>query len=347
MARNRKPAAGGPAEKKEVVITVDRRLLYVVGLIAAFGIALAAGMAVTKRGPGQGAQVPEAAATVDQAGAGQQVGAEPVIQVDEAAARATAAAAMGADPEKVVVVDPNIMKPASPEEVPGSGSQDEILVPSDQDAARARITPVSPLQEELLKTPDVTVIEYPDDPTAQAEQALRYKDNEVLSNLEDPNVSDPQYSPLRLETISKPQRGPRLAISDLNLRNTYNFGKIAPDARVSHAFIAKNVGDEDLMISRIYTGCGCTATTVGDEVIPPDGFLKEVITLKPGESIEFVVEFDAAAEGRVGAMSKYVQIFTNDPTKAVFDDDEPLSHETRFRLVVEPSYDVPSGGSEG
>jgi len=342
MAKDNKAAYGGPDEEREVVISLDKRLLYGVGLLVAFAIAVGGGyMATNRSAPADTAAVAPASATEAPVSGG-----DPVLpEFDEEVVRATAAAAMGVeDASKIQVVDPDAVRQVTAE--PGSDYAFSN-VPEDQEAAKLRITPGSDLERDLLERPDTTVIEYPDDPAAQAEREAAYKPADVLANLEDPNVMDPQYSPIRLETISKPQQGPVLAISDLNLRNTYDFGKVAPDAKVSHTFIAKNVGDEDLKISRLYTGCGCTATTIGDLIVPPDGFLASVITLAPGETVDFTVEFDAAAEGRVGAMSKYVQIFTNDPNKVMFDETEPLSHETRFRLVVEPTYELPSGGTDG
>jgi hypothetical protein len=131
--------------------------------------------------------------------------------------------------------------------------------------------------------------------------------------------------------------GPRLAIADLNENNTYNFGTVPIDEPASHDFTAENVGDEPLRISRIYSACGCTAMSVGDYIIDPSGFIVEgPMVLQPGEAFEFRVEFDPRAEGVRGSQAKYVQIFSNDPTWAVFDQTDPDSHETRFRIVVDP-----------
>jgi hypothetical protein len=343
MARNRKSAYGGPAEEKEIVISLDKRVLYVLGLLVAFAVAVGGGYMATRQSPETAAQLP----AQQEEAAVPQAPLEPDIpQIDEDIVRATAAAAMGiTDTSKVTIVDSDAVRfvetPVA--NAPGSGAS----FPDDQAAAKARVTPRSDLERDLLENPDTTIFEYDMDPTAVAARELAYKPGDVLANLEDPNVMNPDYTAVRLETITRPQSGPVLAISDLTLRNTYDYGKIAPDARVSHVFTAKNVGDEDLKIGRVYTGCGCTATTIGDVIIPPDGFLVEVITLAPGVTVEFSVEFDAGAEARVGAMSKYVQIFTNDPTKSMFDEEDPLSHETRFRLVVEPTYELPSGGSDG
>jgi hypothetical protein len=160
---------------------------------------------------------------------------------------------------------------------------------------------------------------------------------DVLWNFEDPNVTDPDYSPLRLEEVEETFSGPRIAISDLNHVNSYNFGVVPMDQPVAHAFEAQNVGDEDLKIGRVYSACGCTATHIGSYIIDAAGWIKpDPIVLAPGESIEFSIEFDPRAEGAAGTQAKYVQVFSNDPTRAVFDPTDPLSHEVRFRLVVSP-----------
>jgi len=311
MNRSQKSAADKPGDR-EIVVSVDRRLLYVLGLVAAFVIAVGAGMFVTSRRAATQGSVPAVAPAGDVAA---DAGALPDLRIDEASARATAEAlGLGT----VNIVDNSVERvvttpdPAVAADDPGAGFG-------------GTVTPES-------------VFDIPQDPTSQAMIAERYKTGEVLSNLNDPNVMNTDYAPLRLETVSKPLDGPRLAISDLSLTNTYNFGVLAMDEKRAHAFTAKNVGTEDLIISRVYTGCGCTATTIGEQVIPPDGVLPAPLTLGPNESIDFSVEYDAARENRAGAVAKYIQIFTNDPTNLRFDDNDPLTHETRFRIVVEPQW---------
>jgi hypothetical protein len=158
---------------------------------------------------------------------------------------------------------------------------------------------------------------------------------EVLAEYPDPNLSE-DLVPLRPEKIQEPQSGPRIAISDLNDFYTYNFGVIPMEEVAEHDFEAWNVGDEDLIISRIYAACGCTATVFGGDRIKADGFLPSPVTLKPGESRPFTIQFDPRAEGKDVTQSKYIQIYSNDRTRFLYDDNEPLSHEIRFRLVMKP-----------
>jgi hypothetical protein len=299
--------------KREMVVTIDRRLFYALGLVVAFGIAVGGGFLVARRSALPG----DVAATVP--GPGGSVEADATAAV--VAAQQTAAAAFGGNPDTVNVV-PNPIPP-------------EITTPD----PNATPDPLSTLDPTLGGAGGkVATFEIPQDATTQAELAARYKTGEVLANVEDPNVMNPDYAPLRAETVSKPIKGPRLAITDLNLRNTYDFGTIAMDQSVKHTFKARNVGTENLVISQVYTGCGCTTMSVAGKAVSGDGKLDPLITLRPGAETDFTIEYDASRENREGAVSKYVQIFTNDPDNTIFDATNPNSHETRFRIVVEPTF---------
>jgi hypothetical protein len=160
---------------------------------------------------------------------------------------------------------------------------------------------------------------------------------ERLALLSDPNVVEPAYVALRLESESQAHDGPRLALSDLNESYTYSFGVIPREGRVEHSFKAANVGSADLAISRIYAACGCTATRVEGASVNSAGFiLPDPLVLAPGQSTTLTIEYDPRTSGTFEPQAKYVQIFTNDPTKALFDAEDPNSHETRFRIVVDP-----------
>jgi hypothetical protein len=159
--------------------------------------------------------------------------------------------------------------------------------------------------------------------------------HDVLANFPDANLTDPAIQPLRLEDVDDPLSGPRLAISDLNPLFTHDLGVVPFDEPTEHTFRLRNAGDEDLVVSRIYTACGCTATRLGGRAIDPAGWLPEPLVLVPGEEAALTVTFDPRVENRTGTRAKYVQIYTNDPTKALFDDNDRNSHEARFRIVVE------------
>ena len=50
---------------------------------------------------------------------------------------------------------------------------------------------------------------------------------EVLAEFEDPNVTNSDFAPVRVEDVDSPLDGPRLGISGLNTIYTYNFDKVA------------------------------------------------------------------------------------------------------------------------
>jgi hypothetical protein len=310
----KKPRSPYGSEEREVVVTLDRRVLYLLAIVAAFALAVGGGYVVSR---------PHAPAAGNAGPPGATGAADPAVAIDEQSARATAAA-LGL-PGSVVIVTPNVVETVQPQGTALPPGSIRLLDPTEA----AKVTPGSTLEIQLMTEQAPQIFDVNPDPN-------RIKNHEVLSNTVDPNVDTSDHRPLRLETVSKPVNGPRLAISDLNLNYTYDFGVISMTQRAAHSFVAKNVGNEDLVIWRVYTGCGCTALTIGNDTIPPDGILPAPRTIKPGNQIEFAIEYDAKAEGRPGATAKYIQMFTNDPNYLMFDETNPLSHETRFRIVVEP-----------
>lgn len=77
----------------------------------------------------------------------------------------------------------------------------------------------------------------------------------------------------------------------------YDFGKITQGEKVSHAFIFKNIGSKNLVITSASGSCGCT--------IPE--WPKEPI--KSGEEGKINVVFNS--EGKSGYQEKTVTIVTN------------------------------------
>jgi hypothetical protein len=307
MSKQRKSAYGAPPEQREVVITMDRRLAAGAALVTCLGVAMAGGLWWGQRGP-------TAAAPGSPRGAGEPDATQIAAEMLE----------LGMDPSKAVSIRPaatlapgeaNPFAPATP------------ALPAQQPPA----TTLPGIAEPTFEAPvpggvEVDLPERQDGPMLPAE---------VLAEMADPNLSE-DLVPIRAETVAAPVAGPRIAISDLNAQYTYNFGKIPISKVAEKEFHASNAGDEDLIISRIYASCGCTATVFGGIKIKADGFLPQPVTLKPGESRPFVVQFDPRAEGRPVTQAKYIQIYSNDPTRFLYADDEPLSHEIRFRIVVQP-----------
>ncbi len=317
MSKQRKSAYGAPQEQKEVVITMDRRLAAGAGLVGVLVVALGAGVwwARHDAGPPMTATGP---ATVPTAAS---------LQPSDEQLRAQMSAE-GLPPDTVIirpavtvapVDDPFNQKvtPSLPENQPTQvppGAASPVSVPTDDGAGGTVIT-------DLL-------------PPEQARHGDQWEPD-VVAGMPDPNLSD-EYVPLRPEDVKVPASGPRIAISDLNQWYTYNYGKVPMSKVAEHEFEASNAGDKDLIISRIYASCGCTATVFGGVPIKNDGYLPAPVTLKPGESRPFTVQFDPRAEGKAVTQTKYIQIYSNDSTRFHFEDGKPLSYEIRFRIVVKP-----------
>ncbi len=309
MARERRLSARPSPAARELVITVDRRLLVVVGLLAAFGVAAAFGAWYAGRAE---RSVQQAASTMP--GVSQQQGSQADSNLpaglDEAAARATAVA-LGL-PTSAVIVNP--MQEISATAMPP-------LIESE--AGQAAATAAAGQQ----------LIEF-DVPADRKVDASKWS-HTTLANFPDPNVTAEETTPIRLEEAKTTYEGPRIAISDLNHLYTYDYGEVPMDRPAAHDFRVANVGDADLIVSRIYSGCGCTATQVGSQTIDPAGWLPQRLVLKPGQSEVFTITFDPQFDKVVMSQAKYVQIFSNDPTRAIFDPADPTSHEVRFRIVVQ------------
>jgi hypothetical protein len=77
----------------------------------------------------------------------------------------------------------------------------------------------------------------------------------------------------------------------------HDFGKIIQGEIVTYAFKFKNTGKSDLLISRVSTSCGCTASEYPREPI------------KPGEEGNIKITFNS--RGRIGVQRKTATILSN------------------------------------
>lgn len=334
MAKNRsRQAYGAPAEEKEVVVTVDKRILAALGLVVVLLLAIGLGVFAGRRGGS-----PETAAAPQQAAAppvNQQVAvqqaAEQGLQQDLQDA-VEAAKRSGID--ESMIIDP------------GSVSIPQSQPMADNVAEQSGDSVEGVLDEWAAEDPDSAVDLGQIDPQTRAN--VEEWTHAELATLNDVNVTAMEFKPFRAEDFADGgmSGGARLAISDLNNMFTYDFGRVPIDEVATHDFVIQNVGDEDLRISRIYSGCGCTAPRIGDVAIDGAGFLPEPYVLAPGEEVDFTVEFDPRLAKETKAQAKWIQIFSNDDTKEMFDETDPLSHETRFRIVVQPEYSFDSAPAE-
>ena len=83
---------------------------------------------------------------------------------------------------------------------------------------------------------------------------------------------------------------------------SYNFGTITPGQPVAHDFILKNEGKDPLIIRKISTTCGCTASK-------PDKY-----EIKGGESTILKCTFDS--RGKIGKQFQTVTLIVNDPLQS-------------------------------
>ena len=91
--------------------------------------------------------------------------------------------------------------------------------------------------------------------------------------------------------------------------NNYDFGAISMAAgKVKHTFKIKNIGDENVVIDKIYTSCMCTTATLtnggrqfGPYGMPGHGAIPKINeTVNPNGEAAVEVVFDPAAHGPAG-----------------------------------------------
>lgn len=86
------------------------------------------------------------------------------------------------------------------------------------------------------------------------------------------------------------------------LETSYDFGEVKQGEKVAHTFRVSNEGKSNLVLRKVRTSCGCTASK-------PD---KEVI--QPGESANIPVSFNT--RGRNGRQNQSITVYSNDPKKS-------------------------------
>lgn len=94
---------------------------------------------------------------------------------------------------------------------------------------------------------------------------------------------------------NKSSRPPTISFSE----EEWDFGKIKEDERPVHIFTVKNIGQEELIISRVRSSCGCAATMLSSD------------NIQPGKSAELKVTFNPT--GYNGMVKKDIYIESNDP----------------------------------
>lgn len=81
------------------------------------------------------------------------------------------------------------------------------------------------------------------------------------------------------------------------VKTTHEFGTVIQGEVVTYNFKFTNTGDADLLITKVSTSCGCTASNYPTKPI------------KPGDTDAVEVKFNS--EGRMGFQNKRVSVLTN------------------------------------
>ncbi len=159
--------------------------------------------------------------------------------------------------------------------------------------------------------------------------------NDQLADIADPNVLQPGFVPLRLEGSAPVAGAPRLAIDGLDANGTINMGSVPISRPVQADIGLVNLGSSPLAVARVYPSISAVALRVAGSENGPSGRLEPPAAVVPGERVTLTMRLEPGRLQGPGARSVIVQLFSNDPAHERFDSGDPMSHETRFRLVFE------------
>jgi hypothetical protein len=102
-------------------------------------------------------------------------------------------------------------------------------------------------------------------------------------------------APLRAQAV------PRLAVDP----ETFSFGRVLASRTLHKEFVVRNWGDQDLVIEKISTSCGCTAALAAARIV------------RPGRSTVLRVKIDTRRD--LGRVVRSVVLKTNDPAKPLLE----------------------------
>ncbi len=109
-------------------------------------------------------------------------------------------------------------------------------------------------------------------------------------------------------------RHPSISVAD----DSYDFGFVPIDYRVSHTFYVKNTGDDVLKIDNVVQNCDCTTSELDSKEI------------QPGDSTELTMVFHT--KNYYGRTTRTLTIHSNDPVNPEYD----LSYTAELGLL--PRY---------
>lgn len=112
--------------------------------------------------------------------------------------------------------------------------------------------------------------------------------------------TDMIQNPNSAKGIDESAKAPKVEFKKME----HDFGTVIQGERVTYGFRFTNTGNADLLLSKVKTSCGCTATNY-----PVD-------PIKPGESKLITVSFNS--ENRIGFQNKRITVLCNaNPSKYV------------------------------
>ncbi len=116
----------------------------------------------------------------------------------------------------------------------------------------------------------------------------------------------------------------------------FDFGYVPQQAKISHVFKIRSVGDDTLKIMQVVPGCGCTKAPL------------EKSDLAPGESTNLEVVFSTGAyQGRVSKHPKFVTNETSPEHKLEFLSTVLVRPDSSYPLVIQPRIlDFSGGGAD-
>jgi hypothetical protein len=105
---------------------------------------------------------------------------------------------------------------------------------------------------------------------------------------------------VRLIWISAKPVGPRIACD----QPSASFGAVLANQFIHHTFTLTNTGDQDLVITDVKPGCGCTTTDIVHGIIPPHS------------KLDLSVEVNTS--GKHGAQRMVILVSTNESKRSEF-----------------------------
>ena len=128
----------------------------------------------------------------------------------------------------------------------------------------------------------------------------------------------PQATDGKAPAAAKQEGNPTMDMAE----TTFDFGEITQGTKIEHVYKFKNNGTADLKLGRPKTSCGCTASLLSKDIIPP------------GSEGEIKVTFNSS--GKRGKQNRRITIPSNVPGMEKVQ--ITITGEVKVDLAFEPNY---------